>query len=87
LNFILNFTNNYKNEKINKKIKIKITIKIKRVLNAIIMIINSNFREETEQHEMRIIIQDFKISTNGHPKDKIKSLLKNNAEWVIQGEY
>jgi hypothetical protein len=51
------------------------------------MIINSNFREETEQHEMRIIIQDFKISTNGHPKDKIKSLLKNNAEWVIQGEY
>jgi hypothetical protein len=61
LDFILNFTKKYKNEKINKKIKLRIIIKTRRILNAIIMVINVNFREETIECGMRIIVEDFKI--------------------------
>jgi hypothetical protein len=61
LDFILNFTKKYKNEKINKKIKLRIIIKTRRILNTIIMVINVNFREETMECGMRIIVEDFKI--------------------------
>lgn len=88
LNFILNFVTKYKSERINKKLKIKVIIKIRRILNAIIMIINLNFREETSECGMRIIIQDFKIRTNNDKIHFAESIIKKNkSAWFIAGRY
>ena len=88
LEFILNFTKKYRNDKIKKKIKLKIMIKFRRILNALIMAINVNFRTETQESTMRIIVSNFKISTNGGSHDKIKNaIIKNGSNWTIEGEY
>jgi hypothetical protein len=80
LEFILNFTKKYRNDKIKKKIRLKIIIKFRRILNALIMAININFRAETQESTMRIIISNFKISTNGSSHDKIKkAIIKNGS--------
>jgi hypothetical protein len=88
LNFILNFTQKYKDEKIKKKIKIKIIIKIRRILNAIIMVINVNFREETVECGMRIIIENFKIRINNDKIHVAQSIIKSNKGfWKMGGHY
>ena len=88
LEFILNFTKKYRDDKIKKKIRLKIIIKFRRILNALIMAININFRTETQESTMRIIISNFKISTNGFSHDKIKNaIMKNGSNWTIEGEY
>lgn len=88
LNFILNFTKKYKTEKIKKRIKIKITIKFKRILNAIIMVINVNFREETVECGMRIIIESFKVWINNDRINIAQSIIKSNkGVWTMAGHY
>jgi hypothetical protein len=79
LEFILNFTKKYRDDKIKKKIRLKIIIKFRRILNALIMAININFRTETQESTMRIIISNFKISTNGSSHDKIKNAIIKNG--------
>lgn len=88
LDFILNFTKKYKNEKIKKKIKLRIIIRFKRILNAIIMTINVNFREESLECSMRIIIKDFKVLINGNEKQCIQTIINTKGIiWKISGTY
>lgn len=88
LNFILNFTKKYDSRKIKKKPSLKVKIRIKRILNALIMVINSDFIRETSECTMRIIVKDFKISTNCKDIKCLENIInKKGALWKIEGFY
>lgn len=79
---IIDFLKVYDDRKINKSFKLRIKIRTKRILSAIILVLNKNAVNEQFLSNMKIKVYNFKITTNGGLDKFIKVDLK-----VFAGQY